>query len=331
MKQFNDYLKNVKERWDPSMSNDSSAPWNQTYFAEENEDILQELETKLGYTKDQIDVLVNSDNMEKWETEVEDKYADLYTKTFEKGYDREEGVPIYSDIYNTILKQVTDLSHKNMKDSGWKFKSELRKATGKYIVEHFAEEFRSIYDKYIVAQTTTESLDQTYSDAEDLAAILIDTFQISDIHKESEIMNIIMSNPGNNYKQKIDEISSKFNFDRALVEEAFKDFGCDINESGELVPIQAGEVIKLQKPAADTYTNKVMNNDNVEIADCTVCGATSVIVGEHICKTVLDTNDQVPSEFNMVENRFESVRTKYGVNENKMITKIDWFKNIISK
>jgi hypothetical protein len=74
------------------------------------------------------------------------------------------------------------------------------------------------------------------------------------------------------------------------------------NESGEMVPVQAGEIIKLQKPAQDSYTNNTVNNDGLEIADCTVCGATGVVVGQHICKTVIDPTDQVPSEYNMVEN-----------------------------
>lgn len=74
------------------------------------------------------------------------------------------------------------------------------------------------------------------------------------------------------------------------------------NESGEMVPVQAGEIIKLQKPAQDSYTNNTINTDGLEIADCTVCGATGVVVGQHICKTVVDPTDQVPSEYNMVEN-----------------------------
>lgn len=261
-----------------------------------------------------------------------------------------------------------------------------------------------IIDYYKSKNWINESMDQTFNDAEDLAAILIDTFKdIESLYPqmEAEIMNIVMSNPGHMYKQKIDEISRKFNIDRKLVEEAFSDFGCNINESdsgiirlfksrlmkeyikdidkndiktksknktvktshrsddyainrvelkdgtvgyvwsddqkldeseetlGGLVPVQSGEVIKLQKPAPETYINKVMNNDNVEIADCTVCGADHVIVGEHICKTVLDTSDQVPSEFNMTESRFESLRIKYGYNENKMVTKIEWFKTSV--
>lgn len=200
------------------------------------------------------------------------------------------------------------------------------------------------------------------------------------------------------------------------------------NESGELVPVMGTDIVKLQKPATDTFANIVVNNDGIEIADCTVCGATGVLVNEHICKTVIDPNSQVSSEFKMTENttsvtsyssvpvtnvrflvnekdcgdvfayfqeenqdgsgrfktcyshigqhsnctdayvtasrnatieeykslaqemesigynihilnnndndvvvesRFKNIRSKYGVNESKMITKIDWFKSAI--
>lgn len=190
-----------------------------------------------------------------------------------------------------------------------------------------------------------------------------------------------------------------------------------INENvGELQQVQAGEVIKLQKPAPETFVNKKINNDSVEIADCTVCGAEGVLVQDHICKTVVDNT--MPDQHNVVDesatdplefiyttvlncqdedwkvkllsycgigsdkyaatheyptdkelanalatyhdhiisslhspdvfakvdamikagqtpmdylnpNHFESLRTKYGVNESKMLTKIEWFKNIV--
>lgn len=185
---------------------------------------------------------------------------------------------------------------------------------------------------------------------------------------------------------------------------------------GELQQVQAGEVIKLQKPAPETFVNKKINNDSVEIADCTVCGAEGVLVQDHICKTVVDNT--LPDQHNVVDesatdplefiyttvlncqdedwkvkllsycgigsdkyaatleyptdkelanalatyhdhiisslhspdvyakvdamikagqtpmdylnpNHFESLRTKYGVNESKMLTKIEWFKNIV--
>lgn len=103
------------------------------------------------------------------------------------------------------------------------------------------------------------------------------------------------------------------------------------NESGELQQVQAGEVIKLQKPAVETFANRTMNNDGVEIADCTICGANSVLVADHICKTVIDNT--VPDQHDVVDETltltYESLRSKYGVNENKMLTKIEWFKNIV--
>lgn len=87
------------------------------------------------------------------------------------------------------------------------------------------------------------------------------------------------------------------------------------NESGELVPVQAGEIIKLQKPAEDAFRNVITNNDGIVIGDCSVCGADSVICGDHICKTVLE--------------RFAPLQEKYESVGRRMVTKIEWFKSTI--
>lgn len=92
------------------------------------------------------------------------------------------------------------------------------------------------------------------------------------------------------------------------------DLNNDLNQ-GKLQQVQAGEVIKLQKPQQDTYTDIITNNDGVEIGTCSVCGATDVIVADHICKTVVQP--------------FESIKNKYGTTANKMLTKIEWFKNVV--
>lgn len=60
----------------------------------------------------------------------------------------------------------------------------------------------------------------------------------------------------------------------------------NINEN-ELVPVSAGEVVKLQKPQEDTYTDIETNNDGVELGNCSVCGAENVVISDHICKTIL--------------------------------------------
>jgi hypothetical protein len=60
----------------------------------------------------------------------------------------------------------------------------------------------------------------------------------------------------------------------------------NINEN-ELVPVSAGEVVKLQKPQEDTFTDIETNNDGVELGNCSVCGAENVIIADHICKTIL--------------------------------------------
>jgi len=60
----------------------------------------------------------------------------------------------------------------------------------------------------------------------------------------------------------------------------------NINEN-ELVPVSAGEVVKIQKPQEDTYTDIETNNDGVELGNCSVCGAENVVIADHICKTIL--------------------------------------------
>lgn len=455
-------------------------------------------------------------NSKQCNNKIDQSELDMLKKMFSRSQNNKV---LAKKIKELETKLSTELTTEPKKELSKKLKKTLKKAG----LSHGEE-----YDEY---NKTNEgsSLDQTYSDAEDLAAILVDTFkEIESLYPqmEAEIMNIVMSNPGHGYKQKIDEISNKFNIDRKLVEEAFEDFGCDINESieqtskktiyntihgdkvvfdelitddyidiaslsykkcptpvplpmyyielfsdnkslglttlwyngemnnqeyivlnnkdiyledikekkqiqnessseyvknqlhgfnggslvnftdykvfmksinienkarngvlvedkniinelnnrpatryvsqtrtlnevigywytalnkgevyvsnfnahpyvneseetlGGLVPVQSGEVIKLQKPAPETFTNIVINNDSVAIGDCKICGATGVVVDDHICKTILDTNDQVPSEFNMTESRFKNIRAK-GLNETKMITKIEWFKNII--
>jgi hypothetical protein len=251
MNNFEHYLKKIKEGYDPSKSSSPNAPWNETSFTEQNEDMLEYLEKKLGYTPDEIENFMSGNGYNAWETDIENLWPDLYMRTLTKGYDEEHDTPIYNDVYKKIEMEVKDSTWDKYGADYKKFKYELKKALDRHVVDTCLEDLRNLYLNHIPK-----------------------------------------------------------------------------NESGSLVPVQAGEVIKLQKPAADTFTNSTINNDGVEIADCTVCGATGVVVGDHICKTVIEPMAQVDSEYNMVE-RFASIRAKYGVNESKMVTKINWFKSIL--
>lgn len=81
-------------------------------------------------------------------------------------------------------------------------------------------------------------------------------------------------------------------------------------------PVQAGEVVKLQKPQNDTFTDIVTNNDGIEMGNCSVCSAENVVVGDHICKTIVDPK------------AYESLLMK-GFNPLYMITSINEFKTFL--
>jgi len=309
----------INEKWDPSMSNLGDEPWNQTSFVEQNEDMLEYLENKLGYSKDDIEDFMSGNGYNAWETDMEAAWSNAYGRTLIAGYDDSHDTAIYNDAYKKIDAKIKKLAGTNYK----KYKYELKKALDRYVVDNALEELRNVYLNHIPKNEST-----TFN-----VPTLIQLYYVEDANKKAVGLykdletaeKLEMQSKGKKYIINIDRAeynSGKINASNAKYYVAK-------NESGELVPVQAGEIIKLQKPAQDTYTNKVMNSDGIEIADCTICGAPGVIVTDHICKTIIAPTDQVPSEYNMVENRFESIRNKYGVNESKMITKIDWFKAIL--
>ncbi len=432
MNNFEHYLKKIKEGFDPSKSSSPDAPWNQTSFTEQNEDMLEYAENKLGYTKDEIEDFMSGNGYNAWETDIENLWPDLYMRVLTKGYDEEHDTPIYNDAYKKIEAEVKKSTGADYK----KFKYELKKALDRYVVDTCLEDLRNLYLNHI---PKNETYGPSLSKIARKSIFTIDAFGDTEFpgftfganwngwatpYFEKEVADMVMSN--NNkingpeyqmvfkndsytvgtdgdedttdkqvivtedgektvwavgafswtwHEKNVQNESTTFNVPTLIqlfyVEDAnkravglYKDletaeklemqskgkkyiinvdrdqynngkinasnakYYVTKNEAGELVPVQAGEVIKLQKPAADTFTNSTINNDGAEIADCTVCGATGVVVGDHICKTVVEPMAQVDSEYNMVE-RFSSIRKKYGVNESKMITKIGWFKAIL--
>lgn len=68
--------------------------------------------------------------------------------------------------------------------------------------------------------------------------------------------------------------------------------------------VQAGEVVKLQKPQNNTFTDIVTNNDGVEIGNCSVCSAENVVVEDHICKTIVD-----PKAYESLKNMVTTIET----------------------
>lgn len=54
-----------------------------------------------------------------------------------------------------------------------------------------------------------------------------------------------------------------------------------------LTPIQDGEIVKLQKPLNNTFSDHVKNNDGIVLATCDNCKAENVNIEDHICKTLV--------------------------------------------
>jgi len=79
-----------------------------------------------------------------------------------------------------------------------------------------------------------------------------------------------------------------------------------------LEPVRTGEIVKLQKPNEESFTNTSPNNDGDIEGDCTVCKQKAVVVKDHICQTLLNIDlgnddDYVPSfeEFQEARNIFK--------------------------
>lgn len=218
--------------WDPSMSKDPSAPFNQEEFLDTYSKVLGEFEHTLDFTPEQIERLYD-ENLEKFENDLITVYDNLYNKLYVKGItynpalgdEAQEMTPIYHEIYDRIKdKYFPDLSRD--------FKRELKDELFRNLLNTYPQEF-------------------------------------------SEVYNSNMPMHENNIQ-----------------------------------PVQAGEVVKLQKPQNDTFTDIVTNNDGVEMGNCSVCSAENVVVGDHICKTIVD-----PKAYESLKN---------------MVTTIDAFKEMLS-
>lgn len=229
--------------WDPSMSKDPSAPFNQEEFLDTYSKVLGEFEHTLDFTPEQIERLYD-ENLEKFENDLITVYDNLYNKLYVKGItynpalgdEAQEMTPIYHEIYNRIKdKYFPDLSRD--------FKRELKDELFRNLLNTYPQEF-------------------------------------------SEVYNSNMPMHENNIQ-----------------------------------PVQAGEVVKLQKPQNDTFTDIVTNNDGVEMGNCSVCSAENVVVGDHICKTIvnpkayesLDINKINDKLYNFLKNKYKEL---YSININ---------------
>jgi hypothetical protein len=76
--------------------------------------------------------------------------------------------------------------------------------------------------------------------------------------------------------------------------------------------VQAGEVVKLQKPQDNTFTDITTNSDGVEMGNCSVCSAENVVVGDHICKTIVDPKAYESLDINKLNDKlYNFLKNKY--------------------
>lgn len=89
-------------------------------------------------------------------------------------------------------------------------------------------------------------------------------------------------------------------------------------------PVVTGEVVKLQKPNEEAYTNVRSDGEGNVIGDCTVCGADSVETDMHVCQTIItDPNIGEPSREQDIP--AQPIRDIY---EQDMVTTIKDFKKL---
>lgn len=59
-----------------------------------------------------------------------------------------------------------------------------------------------------------------------------------------------------------------------------------------LEPVRTGEIVKLQKPNEESFTDTKQDNEGNIIGNCTVCKQKDVIVKDHICQTLINMNPE---------------------------------------
>ena len=141
--------------WDPSMSNDPSAPWNQPDpFTERNEKTLIELEKMLKEKGHEIPEdlweKISDDNkiLNEFDEEVENKFGELYTKHYEGKYDKKQGEPQATKEHNDVLDALYK-SKEYINAKGYLKQSMVENALTLNLAKKHAEEFWPIYKKVI--------------------------------------------------------------------------------------------------------------------------------------------------------------------------------------
>lgn len=105
----------------------------------------------------------------------------------------------------------------------------------------------------------------------------------------------------------------------------------------DIVPVQDGEVVKIQKPKGNTFSNKETNSDGIVLGTCDNCGAENVNIEDHICKTIVNNPNEMQTTIEgfktMLENKqfgidgeadYQSTRllSKYGIDAIEDVVKM---------
>lgn len=169
IKTFNDFL----FEWDPSMSMDPSAPFNQEdSFSEQNESTLlkaEKLLVKKGHNIPDVfwDALMENDTaLEEFDNDLEKIFSKLFEDEYEKGFDKEHDLPIWSDSYNKIRNVVEKSNEYTTAKTTRKKKQIMNNALMENLVnDNTLDIIWPAYEKAIKKLNITESknLDNTAS------------------------------------------------------------------------------------------------------------------------------------------------------------------------
>lgn len=84
-------------------------------------------------------------------------------------------------------------------------------------------------------------------------------------------------------------LDNNLNVFKEIYDKYLKQIGYSTNE--ELKQVQAGEIVKLQRPLDNTYSDITTDENGVEIGNCDDCNAPGVDISNHICKTLLQDDN----------------------------------------
>lgn len=146
----------LKERWDPSMSNLGHEPWNEPQgFIEDHTKLIDHISEVLNITPEMWEALQDKDNFKTYyalENELENKFSQLYSDDYVIGWDTDLDIEktntAYVELAKEIESKIKELEHKQKSET---FQFELMKK----IFENHFDEIKAIFTKYF---TLSESI-----------------------------------------------------------------------------------------------------------------------------------------------------------------------------